>query len=261
MVDQGGSHLVTNLMPGGEKDWIWSGEELSRRLTLDQRLTLGEGSGCGRLADFAQMAAHPPAEGPSPAAVRGVARHPSFVDRLPTTRRALEFAAARHRGQTRQADRAAFILHPLEVAHLLYGRDYPDHVVAAGVLHDVIEDTDAASEELERQFGQEVARIVCAVSEPPGGGSYRERKAGLRQRVAEASTDAAAVFAADKVAKARELRLGLVSRSADGDGVLDPEKLEHYWACLNLLEQRLDDSPLVRQLRFELEALDLLPPD
>jgi hypothetical protein len=37
-------------------------------------------------------------------------------------------------------------------------------------------------------------------------------------------------------------------------------RLEHYWASLELLEARLGGHPLVRQLRFELEALELLPP-
>jgi len=188
-------------------------------------------------------------------------RFPSFVDQLPITRRALDFAAARHSGQVREADRAAFILHPLEVAHLLHGRDFPDHVVAAGVLHDVIEDTDAAFDELERKFGPEIAQIVCAVSEPQREGPYRERKARLRQRVAEAGDQAVVVFAADKVAKTRELRLGLVRSDEKARTVIDGEKIEHYWACLELLERRLPHSPLVRQLRFELEALDFLPPD
>ena len=39
-----------------------------------------------------------------------------------------------------------------------------------------------------------------------------------------------------------------------------PEKLEHYRESLRLLEARLDGHPFVRQLRFELEALELLPP-
>ena len=134
-------------------------------------------------------------------------------------------------------------------------------MVAAGVLHDVIEDTDAASEELEREFGPEIAQIVLAVSEPETEGPYRERKARLRRRVAEAGDDAVVVFAADKVAKTRELRLGLVNSDEEARKVIDEDKLEHYWACLELLERRLPRSPLVRQLRFELEALDLLPPD
>jgi (p)ppGpp synthase/HD superfamily hydrolase len=181
---------------------------------------------------------------------------PSFVDDLPVTRSALTFAEERHRGQLRDTDRAPFILHPLEVAHLLRGRGYPDHVVAAGVLHDVIEDTGVDYDELAVRFGDAVADLVREVSEPEGGGDYAQRKARLRAAVAEASADAVAVFAADKVAKTRELRLGLVGT----DGEPDPVKLEHYWACLELLEHRLGHHALVRQLRFELEALALMPP-
>jgi hypothetical protein len=193
--------------------------------------------------------------------VIGVPEYPSFVSHLPTTKAALEFAAGRHAGQRRDADNAPFILHPLEVAHLLQGRDYPDHVIAAGVLHDVLEDTDVTRDELEERFGPEVTDLVATVSEPDPDGPYAERKAKLREGIANGSTDAAAVFAADKVAKAREFRLRLVSRGGDSTApAVDRDKLDHYWACLELLERRLGPQPLVRQLRFELEALALLPP-
>ena len=185
---------------------------------------------------------------------------PTFVEGLPLTRLALEFASQRHGGQRREADEAPFILHPLEVAHLLYGRDYPDSVIAAGVLHDVIEDTDTGHGQLAALFGERVAGLVDAVTEPPGGGTYGERKARLRAVVATAESDAVAVFAADKVAKAREFRLNLVRTSSAEPVRSDPEKLEHYWRCLDLLERRLGRHALVRQLRFELEALELLPP-
>jgi len=185
-----------------------------------------------------------------------VPRFPSFVSELPITRSALEFASTHHEGQWREADQAPFILHPLEVAQLLRGRDYPDHVVAAAVLHDLIEDTDVAYADVEERFGHQVADLVRAVSEPPGGGDYATRKARLREAVAEGGADAAAVFAADKVAKARELRLSLVANG----GPIDSEKSDHYWASLEMLEHRLGHHPLVRQLRFELEALTLLPP-
>jgi (p)ppGpp synthase/HD superfamily hydrolase len=183
---------------------------------------------------------------------------PSFVDELPLTRSALEFAAARHTGQRRTADRAPFILHPLEVAQLLRGREYSDDVVAAAVLHDVIEDAGVDRDELEQRFGARVADLVTAVSEPLANGSYRERKARLRDAVAVADPEAVAIYAADKVAKLRELRLTMVSTP---DYTPDQDQLEHYWSSLELLERRSAGDPLVRQLRFELEALALLPPD
>jgi (p)ppGpp synthase/HD superfamily hydrolase len=184
-------------------------------------------------------------------------RFPSLVASLPITRQALEFASVRHRGQRRDADAAAFILHPLEVAQLLKGRDYPDVVIAAGVLHDIVEDAHVEPSELADRFGPEVAALVQAVTEPSAEGSYRERKARLRDAVVTANGNALAIYAADKVAKTRELRLRLVrTHTAEPDA----EQLEHYWASLELLERRLGHHALVAQLRFELETLALLPP-
>ena len=185
---------------------------------------------------------------------------PSFVDALPVTLEALEFAAEHHRGQRRASDDAAFILHPLEVAQLLSGRGYPDEVIAAGVLHDSLEDTDATPSELEELFGADVARLVSAVTEPAGAGSWAERKARLRTSITEAGPEAAAVYAADKVARTRELRLTLARDWSAAASPATADKLEHYWASLILLESILADHPLVAQLRFELEALATLPP-
>jgi (p)ppGpp synthase/HD superfamily hydrolase len=185
---------------------------------------------------------------------------PSFVDELPVTRAALEFAAEHHAGQRRESDEAAFILHPLEVAQLLRGRDYPDDVVAAGVLHDSLEDTDATPLELEQRFGSTVAALVCSVSEPSGEGTYAQRKARLRSSMANASAESLAVYAADKVAKVRELRLTLARDWSAGVRPETADKLHHYWASLAMLEGLLDNDALVNQLRFELEALATLPP-
>jgi (p)ppGpp synthase/HD superfamily hydrolase len=65
----------------------------------------------------------------------------SFARDLPLTRCALDFAEARHAGQRRVTDGAPFLMHPVEVASLLEREGCPDHVVAAAVLHDVLEDT------------------------------------------------------------------------------------------------------------------------
>ena len=184
-------------------------------------------------------------------------RFPSFVDELPITRRALLFAAERHTGQQRTSDHAAFILHPLEVAHLLQGRDYPDEVVAAAVLHDVIEDTGVSRDELEEQFGPRVAALVSAVTEPSADGSYHDRKAELRDAVSGAEPDALAIYAADKVGKLRELRMTIATTP---DYTPDEEQLEHYRESLSMLERHRPDDPFVRQLRFELETLAMYPP-
>jgi (p)ppGpp synthase/HD superfamily hydrolase len=143
-----------------------------------------------------------------------------FVKRSPLTRDALAFAHARHGVQ---------VTHPVEVACLLHEAGYSDEVVAAGVLHDVVEDTHAELSDLEGRFGPYVAELVAAVSDDPAIEDHAQRKAALRRQVAGAGECAAAVFAADKVSKARELRLR-VSRGQSERG--DESKVAHYEASL-----------------------------
>ena len=175
-----------------------------------------------------------------------------FVERSPLTRAALAFAATCHEGQTRDADDVPFVTHPVEVACLLYEAGYSDEVVAAGVLHDVIEDTDAERSDLEARFGAEVAALVAAVSDDPSIEDAAERKAALRRQVALAGEHAAAVFAADKISKTRELRArtsqGSLQRS-------DEAKLEHYRASLEMLAEVIPDHQLLGRLRAELDAV------
>jgi (p)ppGpp synthase/HD superfamily hydrolase len=178
-----------------------------------------------------------------------------FVDRSPLTRDALAFAARWHEGQTRDTDSTPFLTHPTEVACLLHEAGYSDKVVAAGVLHDVLEDTDVECDELERRFGPEVAGLVVAVSDDPTIEDHAERKAALRRQVAAAGDCAVAVFAADKVSKARELRV----RTGDGRFQRKDElRIEHYQASLEMLDELMPGHQLVDRLRAELDALHAL---
>lgn len=173
-----------------------------------------------------------------------------FRSELPVTRTALAYAKDLHDGQRRQSDGLPFFEHPLEVASLLAAADADDEVIAAGVLHDTVEKAGADPAELSRRFGDRVAGLVLAVSEDERVAGYARRKAGLREQVDAAGPDAQAVFAADKLSKARELH---------SEGRLAPEirrrRMEHYDRCLLLLERRIPDSPLVRALKEELRAL------
>lgn len=170
-------------------------------------------------------------------------------------RRAIAYAERVHEGQRRSSDGGPFIAHPLEVACLLYDAGAPDHVIAAGVLHDVLEKTDADAEDLEACFGRRVATLVLAVTEDQRLRGYTERKAALREQVATAGREALMVFAADKVSKVRELNLeDARSGEPPARGSSQPDRrIAHYRQCLQLLEELLTDSSLVAELRTELE--------
>ncbi len=176
-----------------------------------------------------------------------------FVEGSPLTRDALAFAAERHAGQTRDmAGDPPFVTHPVEVARLLHEAGCSDEVVAAGVLHDVLEDTDAQPEELRKRFGDEVATLVASVSDDPTIEDGAEQKAALRRQVAEAGEYAGAIFAADKVSKVRELRQRF-DRGELSEG--DRAKLDHYRASLDMLSGLLPGHALIDRLRTELEPM------
>jgi (p)ppGpp synthase/HD superfamily hydrolase len=185
---------------------------------------------------------------------------PPFLAGRPTARRALRWAGTMHRDQRRAVDGAPFILHPLEVGSLLSGRDFPEPVIVAGLLHDVVEKTDATLADVRSMFGDRVARIVDAVTEDGEIEGYTERKAELRRHVAEGDGEAHAVYLADKIAKARELR----AQTARGSPRLEePElrrRLEHYEASLAMLRDVAGHQGMMDQLAFELWALRALPP-
>src|SRR5688572_10211913 len=161
---------------------------------------------------------------------------PPFVAGKPVTRRALLWARRLHGGQLRDVDRAPFILHPLEVASLLSNREYDDEIVAAGLLHDAVEDTGVSEDEIRSRLGDRVAGIVAALTEDAAISDYGDRKAALRGAVVAADADAHAVYAADKVVKVRELRAE-VARAQDA--LRRPElarRLGHYEASLHVLQ-------------------------
>jgi len=78
-------------------------------------------------------------------------------------KKAYVFAARAHKGQTRRSGEP-YLSHPLEVANMLADLRLDDTTLIAGLLHDVLEDTDVTSADLRDNFGQEVADLVEGVT-------------------------------------------------------------------------------------------------
>lgn len=82
---------------------------------------------------------------------------------LELIQRAYVFAATAHAGQTRLSGEP-YLSHPLAVADTLAEMGFDEPTVAAGLLHDTVEDTKATIEEMDENFGEEVADIVDGVT-------------------------------------------------------------------------------------------------
>ena len=86
--------------------------------------------------------------------------------------RAYVFSASRHAGQVRLSGEP-YLSHPLAVAYILADMRMDEATIAAGLLHDTVEDTEATVEEISALFGKNVADIVDGgdpqVQQQPGG--------------------------------------------------------------------------------------------
>lgn len=124
---------------------------------------------------------------------------------------AILYATVMHQGKVRKFKGIPFILHPLEVAQILSTMTDDQEVIAAGILHDIVEDTDGTLSEIEKRFGQRVAFLVSSESEEeyPGeekSATWRRRKEGSL-RILQSSTDTGVkmLWLADKLANIRSL--------------------------------------------------------
>lgn len=181
---------------------------------------------------------------------RAAAANDSFAG-LSMAQAALAFASARHAGQYREVDHAPFVVHPIEVGSLLHADGQPDEVIAAGLLHDLLEKTRTTRAELQRRFGACIAGLVESVSDDPSIADYGSRKRDLRDRIAHAGSNTVAIFAADKISKVRELSL-LPTPSLDET---TRAKLAHYRASSDMLRRVAGNSALVDLLDAELARL------
>jgi GTP diphosphokinase / guanosine-3',5'-bis(diphosphate) 3'-diphosphatase len=85
------------------------------------------------------------------------------LDDLEIIRKAWTFCLEQHEGQKR-ASGEPYVIHPLEVAQVLAELKMDSTAIAAGLLHDAVEDTDVTSAEIAKRFGEQVAHIVEGVT-------------------------------------------------------------------------------------------------
>lgn len=159
--------------------------------------------------------------------------YPEDLPRSPQVVDAYQFALAAHEGSRSLSDTG--VAHPLAVARLLNQAGCSEHVVAAALLHDVIEDSTFDKCDITRRFGPRLAYLVDELSENPDILGFAERKADLRHQVRNAGWTAATIFVADKLANAREL--------SDQNGPIPADKLEHYQHTLTELTAAFQDLP------------------
>ena len=117
--------------------------------------------------------------------------------------RALRWATVQHDGQTRRGTGTPYAQHVFSVSMILDRLGFSEDVVISGLLHDLVEDTEATLDEIREEFGPEVGRLVdfCSEVKLDASGQKRpwiDRKRDHLEALADAPVEARAVILADK---------------------------------------------------------------
>lgn len=122
---------------------------------------------------------------------------------------AIVFATNAHAGQMRKGTTLPYIVHPLEAVSIVATVTDDPEMLAAAVLHDVVEDTDATIEDIRHEFGDRVATLVTADTNAPKGSNYnwRDRKQAAIERLTAASHDSKVVALGDKLSNLRAIAI------------------------------------------------------
>lgn len=165
---------------------------------------------------------------------------------------AIIFAVQSHDGMRRKTANSPYILHPMEAAAIVGSLTADQSVIAAAVLHDVVEDTPVTIEEVEARFGSRVASLVRAETEDkrcgiPPDQSWQDRKdeaiAFLQQTE---DRDAKMIFLGDKLANMRSIYLQwLQSGDAMWQDFNQTDPAQHAWYYRTIAEaiREFEDSP------------------
>jgi len=132
--------------------------------------------------------------------------------------KAFLYAYEKHKNCPRKGTKIPYIVHPVDVASILLkernNSDVSDELIVAGLLHDIIEDTETSLDEIENEFGNEVMLLVKAVSEPEEfkGQSEDEKKENWKERksrtiedIKKADRDVKLISCADKLSNIRDI--------------------------------------------------------
>lgn len=179
------------------------------------------------------------------------------------TDRAIIFATGKHASQVRKFAGTPYILHPLEVASIIASLTPDEEVIAAGILHDTIEDCGASPSEIEELFGARVMSLVCSETEDklpdrPAGETWLIRKKESLKELDSCCAEVKILWLADKLSNMRSF---CSEHEADGDAMWQKMNQKDIslqkWYYYSVLEKlgELSYSRAYRELKWLTDEL------
>ena len=161
---------------------------------------------------------------------------------MKTLTKAICFAAEKHEGQTRKGTDIPYITHPMEAGAIAATLTDDEEIIAAAVLHDVVEDCGVTGGELTVLFGERVASLVAADSEDkreslPAADTWKIRKEETIERFKTSPKEVKMLTLGDKLSNIRSI---CRDYEAQGDALWQrfnqKDKNEHRWYYKSLAD-------------------------
>jgi (p)ppGpp synthase/HD superfamily hydrolase len=171
--------------------------------------------------------------------------------------KALQIASKSHEGQYRKNTDIPYITHPVAVGMMLLKSGYSEEIVAAGILHDTVEDTTLTLNEIKKEFGSMIAEIVEGSSEPDKSLPWKARKEHTIDFLKSASEDIRAVVCADKLHNIRSIIRDYEQVGEEVWSRFNAGKEQQKWYYTNVVDSLGAQSSfeLLTELRAEVDRL------
>lgn len=172
--------------------------------------------------------------------------------------KATQFIALKHDGQSRRGLDIPYSTHVFGVARILKNAKYPEEIVVAGMLHDILEDSDATEQEIESIFGINILQLVKAVSSIDKSIPWRERKQLAIDSVKQLTEEEAAVAIAEKIQNLNAMAYVIQNNGEDawfGNGANKSDQLWFYEKYFWEIKQYHPNSKLFKEFEQCVERL------
>lgn len=174
--------------------------------------------------------------------------------------KAKKFAIKAHMGQVRKSEPdKPMIMHPISVGTMLEEYGYDDQVVAAGYLHDVVEDTKYTIEDIEKEFGKEIADLVMGASEPDKSLSWEERKKHTIEETKTLPLRNKLIVCADKINNLEDMMIIFERNGKKDFSAFKRGEKDQKWYFTNVYESLINnedkDLPIFKRLKNVIEIV------
>ena len=180
--------------------------------------------------------------------------------------KAIIFAAKAHKNQTRKGTDIPYITHPFAVGMILQKALCSEEVIAAGILHDTLEDTETTFKDLAETFGVRVANLVQAASEDDKSRPWEVRKQHTIEGLKAATLEETQIIAADKLHNLTSIQADL---NLYGETIwqrFNRGKRDQHWyyaSIVKALASRKNEFKLIQELEEVVKdvfgSLEILP--